>query len=118
MIEINDSNHFDSQIKSAGEKLVVVDFGATWCGPCRAVAPRFRHLAETYGTKGEALFMKVDVDDCMDLAMTLGITALPTFVFYKNQVSARRSLIFQIFNFKKFSNRKVLIVFKAAKSSW
>lgn len=83
MIEINDSNQFDTELQGAGEKLVVVDFGATWCGPCKAVAPRFKQLAKTYS---EALFIKVDVDDCMDLAMKLEISALPTFVFYKNQV--------------------------------
>lgn len=90
LIEINNIDHFDSEIKKAGEKLVVIDFSAAWCGPCRSVAPQFKHLAETYD---DALFMKVDIDDCMDLAVKMGISALPTFVFYKNQVGSLKLFV-------------------------
>lgn len=86
MISINNSKQFDSEIEGAGGKLVVIDFGANWCGPCKAVAPQFEQLAETYGINGNALFLKVNVDDCTDLAMKLNISALPTFMFFKNKV--------------------------------
>lgn len=80
---IKDTNHFDTEIANAGERLVIVDFGARWCGPCKTSAPEFERLAKEYN---RAVFMKVDVDDCSDLAVRDGIAALPTFVLYRGNV--------------------------------
>lgn len=62
---------------------VIVDFGANWCGPCTMIAPHFERLAKEYSES--ALFLKVDVDDCEDIALTQGVSALPTFIFFKNK---------------------------------
>lgn len=51
--------------------------------PCNVIAPHFERLSQEYSDS--ALFLKVDVDSCEDIALTQGISALPTFVFYKNQ---------------------------------
>merc|ERR1712107_935698 len=77
---VADSDDFKAKLTGAGGKLVVVDFFATWCGPCKMIAP---HLEEMDKTMDDVVFLKVDVDDCEKLAEE-GITAMPTFVFLKN----------------------------------
>jgi len=71
-----------SEAESAGNKLVVVDFFATWCGPCRNIAPKVQELALKYP---QAAFYKVDVDKCQETAASNGITAMPTFVFFRGK---------------------------------
>jgi large subunit ribosomal protein L40e len=65
----------------AGGKLVVVDFTATWCGPCQRIAPFFAQLAEKYP---DCVFVKVDVDENEDVAQECGVSAMPTFKAFKD----------------------------------
>ncbi|KAK6634501.1 hypothetical protein RUM43_011902 [Polyplax serrata] len=67
---------------TAGSKLVIVDFTATWCGPCQRMAPVFDTLSTSYP---KALFLKVDVDKCQETAASQGVTAMPTFLFFKSK---------------------------------
>ncbi|CAO3664508.1 hypothetical protein G6F70_006645 [Rhizopus microsporus] len=60
---------------------VIVDFTATWCGPCRMVKPIIHKLAEQHT---EILFLVVDVDERADIASEYGIRAMPTVMFFKN----------------------------------
>ncbi|NXU53287.1 THIO protein, partial [Turnix velox] len=71
---------FEAELQSAGEKLVVVDFSATWCGPCKIIKPFFHSLGEKYG---DVVFIEIDVDDAQDVALHCEVTCMPTFLFYK-----------------------------------
>ena len=63
------------------DRLVVVDFTAVWCGPCQRIAPTFEAMAEEYAE--QAVFVKVDVDELPELAAQLGVSSMPTFLFYR-----------------------------------
>jgi thioredoxin 1 len=60
---------------------VVIDFFATWCGPCKRIAPTYEKLAEAFPN---ITFLKVDVDESGELVNMFNISAMPTFVFLKN----------------------------------
>uniref|UniRef100_A0A6T6M5W3 Thioredoxin n=1 Tax=Timspurckia oligopyrenoides TaxID=708627 RepID=A0A6T6M5W3_9RHOD len=75
-------NNFNDILKNSGNKLVVVDFYADWCGPCRAIAPLIENLSAQYS--GSCVFVKVNVDEARDIAGYCGIRSMPTFHFYKN----------------------------------
>ncbi|KAH8088346.1 putative thioredoxin [Filobasidium floriforme] len=62
-----------------GDKPVIVDFWATWCGPCKMISPHFEKMA---GTTEGVEFIKVDVDDAPEISEFAGIRAMPTFIAY------------------------------------
>ena len=76
-----DSSNFDS-VLATKNRPVMVDFWATWCGPCRMVAPVIEQVAEEY--EGRAIVGKVDVDECGDLAMRYGVMSIPTVMVFVN----------------------------------
>ncbi|XP_021944684.1 thioredoxin-2 [Folsomia candida] len=78
---VQDKSDFDTQLKDAGNKLVVVDFYATWCGPCKMVAPKLEEMAALFT---DVIFLKVDVDENEEVASEYGISCMPTFIFIKN----------------------------------
>ena len=63
---------------------VAVDFFATWCPPCKAIAPVFEQLSGRHAVEGQLAFVKVNVDEVRELAAAYAITAMPTFLFFKN----------------------------------
>ena len=71
--------NFDELVN--GDKPVVIDFWATWCGPCKKVAPIIEELAEQY--KDQVVVGKVDVEEQDDLAFKFGIRNIPTVLFIK-----------------------------------
>ena len=87
MQNINTEN-FDRLLKS--EKPVVCDFFATWCGPCKMLAPVMEKAAEKYGDKAE--FVKVDIDENMELSARYGIMSIPLVAVFKNGEMSAKSL--------------------------
>ncbi|KAJ7393800.1 Thioredoxin-like protein 1 [Desmophyllum pertusum] len=83
VIVIENDTHFQSEMTKAGAKLVVVDFTASWCGPCKAIAPTFSNLSTKYSA---AVFLKVDVDTCEEISARYNVTSMPTFQFFKGKV--------------------------------
>jgi thioredoxin 1 len=72
--------NFD-QVLNGTDKLVVVDFWAAWCGPCRAVAPIIEELAQEY--EGKAVIGKVNVDEQNEISYRYRIMSIPTLIFFK-----------------------------------
>ncbi|CAI5796530.1 thioredoxin [Podarcis raffonei] len=72
---------FQAELTNAGGKLIVVDFSATWCGPCKMIKPFFHSLLEKYP---DVVFIEIDVDDAQDVAAHCDVKCMPTFQFYKN----------------------------------
>jgi thioredoxin 1 len=78
----SDSEFQQDVLDSSKDTLVVVDFWATWCGPCRAMAPHLESIATELGDKVRVV--KVDVDRNQKVAVTYGIQSLPTLLVFKD----------------------------------
>ncbi len=95
-LSITDSN-FDELL--AEGKPMVVDFWATWCGPCKKIGPYIEELAENYGDR--AIIGKVDVDENDELAIRYGVRNIPTVLFLRNgeivdkQIGAAPKAVFE-----------------------
>ena len=75
------SNNFEQQVVKEN-KLVVVDFWATWCGPCRAIGPVIDELANQY--EGKVVIGKINVDEESELARKYKVMSIPTVMLFKN----------------------------------
>ncbi|XP_058025152.1 uncharacterized protein LOC131191241 [Ahaetulla prasina] len=78
---VGDLTEFRAELSNAGTKLIVVDFSATWCGPCKMIKPFFHSMVEKYP---DVVFIEIDVDDAQDVASHCDVKCMPTFQFYKN----------------------------------
>ena len=73
------------------DKTVLVDFFATWCGPCKMIAPIVKQLAD----EGKAKVCKINVDEQPELAMQFGIDSIPTLLVFKGGQLVNRALGFR-----------------------
>jgi len=80
IVHVNDNNFNDEVIKS--DMLVLVDFWAAWCGPCKIVAPTIESIADEY--KGRLKVCKLNVDENPTTATTYRITGIPSLIFFKD----------------------------------
>ena len=70
----------DNRLEYLGDKPAIIDFYATWCGPCRKQTPILEELSKKY--KDSLYIYKIDVDNSPDLANTLNVSAIPTLIFF------------------------------------
>lgn len=79
VVEVTDQN-FDEQVIK-GKGLILVDFWAEWCGPCRMIAPILEELAAEYD--GQIIIAKLNVDENRQTSARFGIRSIPTILFFK-----------------------------------
>ena len=80
MAKIINTSQFRGSVEE-NQGVVVVDFFATWCGPCKMLAPVFEELS---GEMNDVNFFKVDVDQALDIARKYAITTVPTMLIFKD----------------------------------
>lgn len=85
-MKVVNEKEFNDIIKS--KKVVLVDFFATWCGPCRMLSPILEEVSEE--ANGEYEIIKVDVDESYDLAKKFGIMSVPTMIIFQDGVEAEK----------------------------
>ena len=89
MAELNVTKaNFEAEVVNS-DKTVLLDFWATWCGPCRMIAPTVAAVAEE---NSEVLVGKVNVDEEPDLARSFGITSIPTLIVMKGGKAVRQAV--------------------------
>lgn len=110
-IRMADPVHHVSTAQSFSEILnsntyVVVDFTAAWCGPCKAIAPAYATIAKSNSIPGFLAFTKVDVDEVQQVAQQYRVSAMPTFMFFKDgkQVAVHGQAMIQGANVKSLQS--------------
>ena len=87
-MEVNESNF--KEFTGVKDRLVVLDFWAEWCGPCRMLAPLVDQLAEEKA--GQLTVYSVDVDVCPDVAGAFGVSAVPTLILFEDGKPLRQTM--------------------------
>jgi thiol-disulfide isomerase/thioredoxin len=82
LIECNSDADFETALRNNHGKLVIVDFFATWCGPCKKIAPQFKEASKC---KPSITFCSVDIDKCQETAIKHGVKAVPMLVAFVGQ---------------------------------
>jgi thioredoxin len=87
--EVKSLNDLDTILDVANKenKSVIMDSFATWCGPCKKIAPDFEKLSSIYK---DTIFIKTDIDIAQDIAEKLVIESIPTFILFKNKKISKR----------------------------
>lgn len=80
--EVTQSLHFRTLL--SGHTYLIADFYATWCPPCKQIAPIYNQLSTAHATPGKFAFVKVNVDEAREIAAQYGIQAMPTFLLFKD----------------------------------
>lgn len=86
MTRIIETEEFKNEVENATET-TIVDFFATWCGPCKMLSPVFEEIDKNVE---EAKFLKVDIDKSLDLARRFEVTTVPTVIVFKDGKEADR----------------------------
>lgn len=88
VIAVTDKATLDKYIK--GDKPVIVKFSATWCPPCKAIAPMYKKQSSEF--KGKVAFLAVDINDALELAQKHAVNGVPTFLYFKDGKVIKRNV--------------------------
>jgi len=102
IVKIHSPQEYQKLINDYSDKIIIIDFWAEWCAPCKIFAPVFEKLQNDY--PHDFLFAKVDVDENSSLAQKFGITGIPTTAFIKND-----NLIHKIVGTTNYDNMKQVL---------
>ncbi|XP_075166676.1 thioredoxin-2-like [Haematobia irritans] len=83
LFSIEHKDDFNNIIKEAGDRIIMFEFFAPWCGPCKILTTTLTDMAQEY--QGKLLIVKIDVDEFEDLAVENNVTAMPTFLIMQNK---------------------------------
>ncbi|XP_013106655.2 thioredoxin-2-like [Stomoxys calcitrans] len=83
LFSLEKPDDFESIISEAGDRVVMFEFFAAWCGPCKILTTKLMDMAEVY--KGKLLIVKIDVDEFEDMAVEHNVTAMPTFLIMQHK---------------------------------
>ena len=101
IIHVHNMQDFQEKI---AQGRVLVDFFATWCGPCKMLSPILEEVDQR-GEAGDLLIVKVDVDEASDIAIKFGIQSIPTLILFENGKMVKHALGYmpkpQLLNFLK-----------------
>jgi len=81
MAQVISSEEFNNLVENI-EGVAVVDFFATWCGPCKMLAPVFQEVGNEL--EGKAKFYKIDIDESLDIARQFNVSTVPTIIIFRN----------------------------------
>lgn len=81
MAQVISSEEFNNLVQNT-EGIAVVDFFATWCGPCKMLAPVFQEVGNEFEEKAD--FYKVDIDESLDIARQFSVSTVPTVIIFRN----------------------------------
>lgn len=90
VVHVASAAEFDKLVLESDGKLIVVDFSATWCMPCKLIAPVFDEMSSPDGEFANVIFVKIDVDEVPELAERFQVQAMPTFLFMRNSEEVDR----------------------------
>lgn len=91
VINIRSTNHFRHLMEKSYKYPVIVDYYATWCGPCKKIAPIFDDLSHNYNTESvKMIFGRINVEDFDKLSADQHIMKMPTFIVYKDGIQVER----------------------------
>ncbi|MDY2861793.1 MAG: thioredoxin [Oscillospiraceae bacterium] len=92
MMEVTITKENFEQVVLKSDKPVLVDFWATWCGPCKMLSPIIEEVRKE--TEGKAVVGKINVDEQQELAMQFGVMSIPTLLVFKNGEIVKKQIGF------------------------